>query len=101
MTSNEDLLEINRIQTKYWGIREARKDKFKRNIYELDTKQATIIHCPNHDCYNGYLITYCDCLNSPKCSRCNGKGVISERCPTCEGQAEVLMHSDGRIEVLV
>ena len=101
MDSNEALLEINRVQTQYWAIQETRSDKLKRNACELLDNTATIVHCPNDDCYNGYLITYCDCLNNPKCSRCNGKGVIQERCPVCEGEGEVLMYKDGSIEVLI
>ena len=100
MTSNEALLEINRIQTQYWGIQETQSDKFKRNARELLDNTATIVHCPNDDCYNGYIISYCDCLNNPKCSRCNGKGVIQERCGLCKGEGWVKMDNEGRLEAI-
>ena len=80
---------------------ETRAQKFLRNATELLDLEATIVQCPNEDCYNGCIISYCDCLNNPKCSRCNGKGVVQTRCPTCKGEGEVLMHKDGTIEVLV
>jgi DnaJ-class molecular chaperone len=80
---------------------ETRANKFLRNANELLDLEATIVQCPNEDCYNGCIISYCDCFNNPKCSRCNGKGVAQARCPTCKGEGEVLMHTDGRIEVLI
>ena len=39
--------------------------------------------------------------DDPKCSRCNGKGVIQVRCEVCKGQGEVLAYNDGRREPLI
>jgi len=80
---------------------ETRAQKFLRNANEILSHRATITQCPNDDCYNGYIISYCDCLNDPKCSRCNGKGVIQVRCEVCKGQGEVLMYKNGKVEALI
>jgi len=80
---------------------ETRAQKFLRNACELLDNTATIVHCPNDDCYGGYTITYCNCLNDPKCLRCYGKGVIQVRCEVCKGQGEVLAYPDGRRESLI
>ena len=83
------------------GNNETRAQKFLRNANELLDNKATVIHCPNDDCYNGYVIAYCDCLGDPKCWRCYGKGVVAEACPECRGQGEVLAYPDGRREALI
>ena len=95
MNTAENLINL------YLEENETRAQKFLRNACELLDNTATIVHCPNDDCYSGYTITYCNCLNDPKCMRCYGKGVVADRCPTCKGEGEVLMHKDGTIEVLI
>jgi len=103
--SCESFILLHEMQTKLMAFDKLKKEspdkQLARKAKALLDNEATIIQCPNEDCYNGCIISYCDCLNNPKCSRCNGKGVVQTRCPTCKGEGEVLMHKDGRIEVLI
>ena len=83
------------------GNNETRANKFLRNATELLDLEATIIHCP--ECINGYVREKsCHCAPNPAgCSDCDYTGYIKEKCYLCKGEGEVLMHTDGRIEVLV
>ena len=83
------------------GNNETRAHKFLRNANELLDLEATIIHCP--ECINGYVREKsCHCAPNPAgCSDCDYTGYIKEKCYLCKGEGEVLMHNDGRIEVLI
>jgi hypothetical protein len=83
------------------GNNETRAHKFLRNANELLDLEATIIHCP--ECINGYVREKsCHCAPNPAgCSDCDYTGYIKEKCYLCKGEGEVLMHTDGRIEVLI
>ena len=83
------------------GTNETRAKKFLRNANELLNLEATIVTCP--DCEGlGYIEHQCDCSPNPNgCSECGFKGWYGTRCDTCQGEREVLMHNDGRIEVLI
>lgn len=103
--SCESFILLHEMQTKLMAFDKLKKEspakQLARKAKALLDNEATIIQCTNDDCYGGYIISYCDCLNDPKCSRCNGKGVIQVRCDVCKGQGEVLAYPDGRREPLI
>lgn len=110
MTGNQTLLTVHELQTRYWGISEAREtpsDQLKRQAGALLSDEnhpalATIVTCP--DCEGlRYHEVQCECypLNPKGCSFCDGRGWIPFTCTTCRGEGEVLMYQDGHVEVLV
>ena len=80
---------------------ETKAQKFARQARDLLDLEATIIHCP--DCDNGYVRDKsCHCSPNPAgCPDCDYTGYLKTRCELCKGEGEVLMHNDGRIEVLI
>ncbi len=105
MNGNEALLEINRIQTQYWGIRETREERYKRMASELVSTDdhpatATLIHCP--DCNNGYVRDKsCHCSPNPAgCPDCDYTGYLKTRCELCKGDGWVKMDNEGRLEAI-
>ena len=43
----------------------------------------------------------CTFGNPAGCPDCDYTGYLKTRCELCKGDGEVLMHNDGRIEVLI